>query len=217
MPTTSIHFAWDASYQLTSVANPQRLLILLHGFQQTGSDIMRILRLELPPHTAVLAPDAPFPIPQKQAGGYRPAFSWYFFDPANEHYLHDMSLACRYLSALVTELGLTHLPTCIAGFSQGGYLAPHAGLQLPNTQQIIGINCRFRSEALMQKLPFLIDGINGEQDLIVDAKRARGCHEELISRGNQGVYRLIPGAGHGLSANIRSNVEALLFRDANPR
>ena len=216
MPTKSIHLAWDASYQLKFPSHSRRLLILLHGFQQTGGDIMKMLESVLPPDTAILAPDAPFPIPQKHAGGYRAAYSWYFFDPANEHYLHDMSLACRYLSTLVSELGLRDLSTCILGFSQGGYLAPHVGLQLTNTKQIIGVNCRFRSEALTRKLPFLVDGVNGEQDLIVDPIRARKCHEALIAGGSEGIFRLAPQSGHGLSVEIRKMIAELLFREPNP-
>ncbi len=210
MPKKPLRLAWNANYELREVQNPKELVILLHGYQQSGELIYRLLEDCVGPDSVVLAPDAPFPIPQKVNKNYQIAFTWYFFDPETDTYLYDMSIALDYLHELLAELKLDNLPTRIIGYSQGGYLAPFLGERLPQTKQVIGVNCRFRSEALSCPLPFPLDAIHGEKDVLVDPQRASKCHQQLLSQGCRGEFHLLENSGHGISADVRSTLTSLL-------
>jgi predicted esterase len=189
---------------------PDRLILLLHGFQQEGAVIANLLGDALPKQAAVIAPDGHFPIPVRTREGYRMGFTWYFFDPVTQQYFKDMSAALGYLDKLWGALELPDLPLTIIGYSQGAYLAPHAGLRLPRVNHVIGINGRFRSEVLTEALPFRIDAINGMKDPSVDPERARGCFQDLKDRGCRGAFHAIENGGHGIGRNIRALVEKLL-------
>jgi len=210
MPKRTLRLAWNANYELRDIKNPEELVIILHGYQQRGELINRLLEGCVGPNVEVLSPDAPFPVPQKVNNNYQMAYTWYFFDPETDTYLYDMSIALDYLHELLTDLKLDHLPTRILGYSQGGYLAPFLGERLPQTKQVIGVNCRFRSEALNGPLPFKLDAIHGKKDVLVDPERAVKCHEELITQGCRGEFHLLEESGHGISAEVRSTLTTLL-------
>lgn len=210
MPSQPINPTWDATYQLKVAKNPKELAILLHGWQQRGDYILKNLQHCFTEETVVLAPDAPYPAPQASAGGYRQGFGWYFFDPHTNIYAVDMSLAKRFVETLVTALGYSHLPKRIVGFSQGGYLAPFLGITMSKVFQCIVLNGRYRSEALEETIGFRIDQIQGQADSMIDPERARQCHEELLARGNQGHFLLVPKSGHHLDERMREALKVKL-------
>ena len=210
MPSRTVNLAWDAEYALRSHDSPNKLVILLHGFQQRGQLIYNLLEGAINPDALVLAPNAPFPFPSKKpVGGYEMGYTWYFFDPEKDVYYYDMSLALNYLERLIEDLGYAKMPKSIIGYSQGGYLAPFLGEKLGWVEQVVGINCRFRSEALRAPLPYQLIGIHGEKDVLVDPERARRCHQELIDQGVEGRFHMLPNAGHGISGQVRSLLREL--------
>jgi len=210
MPVRTIQLAWPAAYVLNAPAQPRRLTILLHGYQQSGEILNAALGDCFAPDDIVLAPDGPFPSPALSAQGRRfLGFAWYFFDPARNEYLVSMDQALDFLAALVESLGFANLPTRVVGFSQGGYLAPHLGLRLPATTQVIGVNCRFRDEALRAPLPFRLDAVHGARDNMVDPERARGCHAAILAGGGAGEFVSLPETAHRIDAAVRAAVKRL--------
>lgn len=216
MPKCDIDLTWPIEYDIRPVYTPKSLVLLLHGFQQRGATIFKHLVTYMPQDAVVLAPNALFPTPLNIRGEMREGFAWYMFDDQKQRYIIDMSMAIQYLSALVEKLGFNHLPKIIIGYSMGGYLAPHVGLALGGCRQVIGINARFRVEALPVRLPYTIDAINGQADTIVDPQRAMRCHEAIIRKGNQGRFCLVPKAGHGISREMRDEVKALITQRSAP-
>ena len=214
MPGTSLQITWNAEYELRK-AKSNKLVLLLHGFQQSGSLIYRLLEDAIDSSFNLLAPNAPFPIPQKTGSGYRVSYTWYFFDPETDTYFYDMSLAIEYIEALLKNLDLKDKDVTVIGYSQGGYLAPFVAERLSAVSQVIGVNCRFRDEALTGPLPFRLDAIHGAADVLVDPKRAQRCHEAILENGGEGVFRLIEGGGHGITPEVRHQISTLL-RAANP-
>ncbi|CAM2068910.1 Abhydrolase-2 domain-containing protein [Sulfidibacter corallicola] len=207
MPERNLDLTWRVSYELEGDDSGE-ILILLHGFGQRGAVIQTKLQPFLKNMEAMrIAPDAPFPIPEKTAGGFRLGFTWYFFDPKTGIYHVDMQQAVTQVSALVRAMDWWHRPKRVIGYSQGGYLAPFVGLALERVTQVIGINCRFRAESLTGKLPFRLDAVHGARDLMVDPKRAASCHGEILERGNEGEFHLVEGAGHGIGDDIGRAVE----------
>src|SRR4051794_31786006 len=114
-------------YLYREASQPRELVILLHGFQQSGKHMADKLAGCFSEQVSILAPNAPFPLPERKPdGSYRVGFSWYFYNAPMDEYYIDMSVALEYLQGLVLKLGLEKLPKRIVGFSQGGYLAPFA-------------------------------------------------------------------------------------------
>ena len=213
MPRKNLHLTWSAEYLLKG--NPDGpLVILLHGFQQTGKNIYQQLETVLDSKYQVLVPTAPFPVPFKTALGYQMGFTWYFYNPATNSYFLDMDFPLNYIKSLVGELDLLKRNTIIIGYSQGGYLAPFLGTKLEKVSQVIGINCRFRDEALPLALPFRLDGIHGKADPLVDPIRAEQCHQAIMERGNRGTFRTLEHAGHEIGQRA---LKALAEQLENPQ
>jgi hypothetical protein len=76
-----------ADYILRAPEKPRELYLLLHGYALTARSIHDKLVGILPADSAVLAPNGPYPVPEKVEVGYRVGFSWYFSDPFTDEYL----------------------------------------------------------------------------------------------------------------------------------
>lgn len=209
-----------SDYVYREVPDAQELILILHGYSLSGEIMMNKLEPLCPESSAVLAPNAPFPIPErKAAGGYRIGFSWYFYDPTTDEYYIDMKVALEFLEVMVQKLGLSHLPKRVIGFSQGGYLAPFAALQLGNVRQIVGIASEYlpqeidevlRSSGRSWKLPFRVDAVHGEQDDVVSPVNARKAHQEMLACGARGEFVGLEGEGHRLSPGVLKAVSEML-------
>ena len=202
MASITLNLAQTLNYELER-GNPEKeLLLLLHGFQQSGSTIMARLHNLKGEYATALAPDGLFPVPHRSHGKLHWGFAWYFFDPDTDIYYREMNESVVYLQTLLEKLKLNHLPKTVVGYSMGGYLAPFVGLGLEAVKQVIGINCRFRSEILKERLPFRIDAVHGAEDHLVDPSRARECFEDLKVHGNEGEFHLIRNCGHGINRQM---------------
>jgi predicted esterase len=160
---------------------PTELIVLLHGYEESGDRILGKLAPALPPGAWVVAPNGPFPLPRKVGDGYKLGFAWYFYVSARGEYYIDMELSIGIIDTLIRELGAEALPKRVIGFSQGGYLAPFVGQRLRNTRQVVGLACDFLHEelGLLAPLPFPVDGLCGSADKIISPEEARRTFEAL--------------------------------------
>jgi len=204
-----IEINWPFNHQIRGDDNSDRLLILLHGYQQNGQWMQqRFTNLSF--SGQVIAPDGLFPVPYKSKTGWRLTYSWYFFEPENNVYVIEMDRAIEYLLRGLKKYLAGKKEVCIAGFSQGGYLAPFLAKAIPQTTQVIGLSCRFRSEKLTEQLNFRLHAIHGEKDGSVDIERAQACFDEIIGHGNQGSFNRIAGLGHEVNDSAITLVSRLL-------
>jgi predicted esterase len=209
-------------YVLKMVDQPQELVILLHGYQQSGRYLFDKLASQCPSNAVILAPNGPYPLPERKADGtYRLGFSWYFYNPATDSYYIDMSIALEMLARLVEELGYSELPKRIVGFSQGGYLAPFAAMRFKAVKQVVGIASEFvadewRESAKTQSREwppqYRVDSIHGDQDDIVEVKDSRKNHEILAREGARGEFRMLPGIGHRITSEVKAAVGEVLAK-----
>ena len=207
--------AWISDYILKLPENPSELILLLHGYSESGEKIFDRLEKYLPQTAAVLAPCGLFPIPQRKGGDtqkveHEMGYSWYFYNFRTDEYFIDMDPAVQYCLGLVRQLNLNHLPTRLIGFSQGGYLAPFVGLTMPQTQQVIGISCRFLEEELSQLPLFRMDAVHGELDEVVECQPAQESHRRLVQKGVTGKFISVPKVAHRLTFEVRERVQELL-------
>lgn len=193
---------WVADYLLRLPAQPQRLYLLLHGYQQSARSLYAKLEPRLPQDAAVLAPNGPYPMPERRDGGYRVGYSWYFYDNTRDEYFIDMEVGLQFVDHLIQKLGLADLPTTLIGFSQGGYLAPFAASRLKRSEQVIGIASRFLEEELPLQLPFRLDAVHGAEDDVVPIQESRSSHRFFLDAGTRGEFVSIPGAGHRATPEI---------------
>lgn len=198
---------------------PNHVFLLLHGYAQTGSLMLRALADQLPAGALVIAPNAPLPIPEWEARfpapGWRAQrpklrYAWYHYDSTTNEYMVSVDPALEYLKAGLEAFGCQDLPKTVIGFSQGGYVAPFIAAKLTKVRQVIGISCEFLPDDLPGHLPFRVDAIFGDRDEIADQKAARASHASLVSRGTHGEFHEARDTGHEISPEVQATIRKML-------
>lgn len=192
------------------VESPKRVILLLHGLGQRGKRIYRKLLAHLPSDALIIAPNGPFPIPRQKEGRSDFGRSWYFYDKHERAYFISMDLSIYWLRDLLKIENPMKLPVTIIGFSQGGYMSPHVGLAIPETQLVIGLACEFRSNFIHKSPPFKLIAIHGELDDIVTPGAQKSEIDSLKMKGIEIDYHLIPNTGHEITTEMAKMVNSLL-------
>jgi len=105
--------------------------------------------------------------------------------------------ALRGIQAAIDHEGFAHLPKLVFGFSQGGWLAPFVAQNLTDVRGLMALGAGIREEYYPQPpAAWPVDFMHGTEDHIVDRQQAQKSHAQLIARGYQGHYELIPGLDH---------------------
>jgi predicted esterase len=190
-------------------SGPTEVVLLLHGLGERGKRIFRKLLPHLPENALVIAPNGPFPIPRPKEGRMDYGHSWYFFDKSEQKYFINQDLAKFWLRDLLAIENPKHLPVTIIGFSQGGYLAPLAGLEIPETKLVIGIACEFRTTLIYKKLPFAIAAVHGENDEIISIASAKAESEALKKLDIHVDFHSLPG-GHEITIEMGKLIKSLM-------
>ena len=189
---------------------PRELVVLLHGYSESGSRILHKLQDAVSADCAILAPNGPFPLPERTEHGYKLGFAWYMYDPASKEYFIDMRPGITFLQQGLSQLGFTSIPKRLIGFSQGGYLAPIIAQSLLNVKQVIGIASEFLKDEMDPEIPFRVDGIFGELDLVVTPAESEATHRCLTQAGVRGSFQIVPGLGHKIDGEVVKRVSELL-------
>jgi predicted esterase len=188
------------------------VILLLHGFNERAKRILRNTSSILPEDLSILAPNAPFPLPQKvksEAGDYyKIGFAWYFFDDIKEEFYIDYQYPVDWLKSLLQSLHLYDREIIVVGYSQGGYLAPFIAQALPACIGVIGVHCRFRDDLLQTTPPqYPLFSLHAEQDDKVDSQRSMISSQKLKDRGYNIESILIANEGHQLGANTLLEIQ----------
>lgn len=188
---------------------PREVILLLHGLNERGRRIYRKLLPYLPQDALIVSPNGLFPLPRYKEDKLDFGYAWYFWDKFKKSYVINQDLAKNWLKELLSQVNPTHLPVTIIGFSQGGYLAPLAGLMLPETKLVIGLGCEFRSTLLPPSCPFPLVGVHGEQDDIVSAQSSKHEFNLLKERGYVGEWHSVD-ARHEINKEMGQKVKEIL-------
>lgn len=190
--------------------SPSEVILLLHGLNERGKRIYRKLVPFLPKDALLIAPNAPFPLPRMKEHGLTYGHSWYFYDKTNRTYFINQDLSKYWLRDLLKIENPNSLPVTIIGFSQGGYLAPLAGREIPETKLVIGLACEFRSTLIHEKLPFPLAAIHGEKDEIITPKMALDEIQNLKKFNMDIGWHTIENAGHEITIEMAKKVQLVL-------
>ena len=198
-------------YGIRRVPRPRELILLLHGYEQTGPGFLARVEKALPRNAIILAPNAPYPVRHCVGNRLSLGFSWYFFEPHHrDDYYVPRDLSIQYLKKLIASLGYSRLPKRIVGYSQGGYISPFVAQELSRVKQIVGINCRFLADEFRGKPRFRMDAIHGAKDKIVDAKLSEKAFAAFKARGVTGEFHIMKGLGHRVVPAIQRELGRIL-------
>lgn len=189
-------------YELVN-RNSDRAILLLHGYAESSSKIIKNLKEVIPKDYDIIAPNGPFPLPEKIESGYKLGFAWYFFDNINDKYFIDHKYPTEFLINLIKLHLKKYEQIIIIGYSQGGYLAPFIANELENCKNIFCINSQIKYERLKnKKVHYQTTSINSEKDLIVEFDKAKMFHKGHIENGNHGKFISNPNGTHRICQNI---------------
>lgn len=213
----------DAEIRMPQSGRPEEVIILLHGFAESGSRMFRKLEAGFPSELAeravIWAPNAPFPAAHKKDDGYSLTFSWYFYDPKADEYFIDMKPAIEFIQRGLEAMGWSDLPKRVVGFSQGGYLGLVLCAHLKNVRQFVGVGCDFLVDEVPGRLPEAapkrVDGVHGAGDEIVSPSQSRASHARLLQAGVEGKFEMIERSGHRIDERIRDAVGRALSRKSH--
>lgn len=213
---------FDSFIQRPASGEVRELILLLHGFAETGERMFRKIQQALPArlleHALLIAPNALFPMPHKTETGYIATYSWYFYEPGADDYFIDTRSATEFLAEGIRAHGAWDLPKRLIGFSQGGFLAPIAATALPHVRHLVGIGCEYLVDeipgVLPDSVPYRVDAVHGSRDKSVDPIRARQSHARLIAAGVAGSFVMVEGSGHRIDDPIRNAVRVALSSHA---
>jgi predicted esterase len=200
-------------FSLNASPSKKELILLLHGFAQSGEVIWNGLKEHLPQDAVILAPHGLFPMAHRsgKGKGYTFSHAWDFYDFNTESYYVEPHYAFSYLDEGIKALGLDQLPRRIIGFSQGGWIAPFYGLRHPDvTQQVISIGCNLLEEKFDSLPNFRIDGIHGDIDDVVPIAPFQKAHQRFLDQGGRGEFISVPNHGHSLGASVSIHVRRLI-------
>jgi predicted esterase len=190
--------------------DPKRLILLLHGYSQSGDKILGKLEEALPDNSYIVAPSGPFPVPKPVGDTYKPGFSWYFYESERDEYFLDMSIATDYLLKFLNSFSVKLPLREIIGYSQGGYLAPFVAQKIPSVEKVIGISCEFLEPELLGEISFEMHAVHGENDIVVDGKNSLNSFSKLKNRGVKGNFHMVKGSDHGISDGIKEAVKKII-------
>ncbi len=184
-----------------------QILLLLHGYMQSGPAMLERLREVLPRDARVLAPNAPFLVPKTTETGVEATYSWYFYDFRTDEYVVDTQTALAQLEQLC---GTTPaVPLTIVGFSQGGYLAPFVAPRV-GARRVVGIGSRYLEDELPARLEFETWGIHGDADERVLPDPSQQSFLKIRPRSSGGNFFRLPGVGHHLGREVRRKLQEIL-------
>lgn len=187
------------------------LLLFVHGYADSAASFLRRAYPLGDPSFEVLAPNGPFPLPQRKENEWKEAYGWYFADLSGDKIVIHPNVAARAIAGLVEKLGLRDRPKILVGFSQGGYFLPHLARELREVKRFIAIGSGYHPQFFAEYgLHQRVHAIHGSEDEVIPLAESRADFERLAT-GNRGSYRVIPGMPHKINEHGRAALRELLL------
>ena len=191
-----------ASLKPRSGQAPKQIVLLLHGFGSSGSDM-----ISLAPHWQDALPDALFLAPHapQRCGMMGAGYQWWGLSG-----FHPQALAAgaasaapaieQFIDRKLDQYGLTEANLAIIGFSQGTMMALHVGLRRPQrVAAIVGYSGMLTDAAHLAdvpKPPVLL--VHGSADPVVPVAALHMAEAELKRAGIDVKTHVSFGLGHSV-------------------
>lgn len=167
------------TYEHLNVGENKPVLMFFHGFADSAEALLRRAYPQLSEKYEILAINGPFPVPQKKANEWRPAFAWYFFDFKKNKAFIPPQQAAQAVELLVNKLFLEKRKKFLVGFSQGGFFIPHLLPHLKEVKHVVSIGAAYRPEDYPENINFAVDAIHGSEDEVISLQRAQETFDLL--------------------------------------
>ncbi len=199
--------------QYKFIEGGEELLVLFHGYKQTGHLFYECIKPLIPSNYSVLYINGIFPVPDWKDGEIFEGYSWYFFDPRVEKFIIDMKPSVLSVTQVIRDLGLESQRKRLVGYSQGGYFAPFVASSLTNVHSVVSVAARYRVDDLRVPLYYKCHCIHGERDQIVEYAGAKSAFDQMKELGQEGEFFSIPGLGHKMKTELFEPLRLLLSDD----
>jgi|GEM_PF-689472 len=221
--TVAPSIPFDYQLQIPQDAPPEEVIILLHGYMESGARALGKMGPSIPDslraRAAILAPNGLFPLPiepENEGDPYKIGFAWYFYERSSKRYYIDMEPAIDFLTQGLVTLQLDSLPKRIVGFSQGGYLGTLLGARLESVKQVVGIACEYLHDEVIGKVNYRLDGIHGIEDEVVPLEESKESYVEMKhARSLTGEFTALSGVGHRMDSSMQKALHEVLLQ-VNP-
>ncbi len=209
--------------------NPRFSVIWLHGLGADGNDFVPVAQsMGLPCGVRFVFPHAPV-LPVTINGGYRMRawYDIYSLSPGAREDRAGIESSCRLLEELMEKEHARGIPfgrIFLAGFSQGGALALHAGLRF--RERIAGIVALSTYLPLASSLESEANPVNagipvflahGDEDEVIPVSAGFAVRDVLSALGHRVAWHRYPMA-HSVNgqetADISSWLEGIMSGDA---
>lgn len=192
-----------ASLQPLSGTAPKQIVLLLHGFGSSGSDMIALApawRQSLP-EALFLAPHAP------QRSGFGGGYQWWGLSNLTSQALAAGAAQAApaidaFIDRKLMQYGLSEAKLAIVGFSQGTMVALHVGLRRPQQlAAIVGYSGMFTGAAELRheqitRPPVLL--IHGSHDPVVPVAALHSAENDLKRLGVEVSTHISSGVGHSV-------------------
>lgn len=191
-----------ASLKPRSGGHPKQIVLLLHGFGSSGTDM-----IALAPHWQEVLPDALFLAPHapQRCGLMTAGYQWWGLSGLAPSALAAGAASAApaidaFIDRKLNQYGLTEANLALIGFSQGTMMALHVGLRRPRAvASIVGYSGMLTGTAgLAQKdlpkPPVLL--VHGTADPVVPVAALHAAESELKHLGVQVTTHVSHGVAH---------------------
>lgn len=195
------------------------LLMVIHGYAQTGERQQRWMQAAVPPNFAAAFPNGFLPLEVRRQG--RPpriGYAWYAYSSDRPAFLASLAESEAALWTLVDrvaeDLGADASQVWLAGFSQGAYLVNYAGMMRP--ERVAGwiSQCgNMRADYLQGAQPDLTGKPvllqYGEHDEALPEGSATACRDLIQSYGANVTFSM-HDAPHAITPGMAEETAAFL-------
>ena len=192
-----------ASLQPSSGAAPKQIVLLIHGFGSSGSDM-----ISLAPSWQQRLPDALFLAPHApQRCGFGAGYQWWELSDITPHALATGAAQAApsinaFIDRKLKQYGLSEADLAIVGFSQGTMMALHVGLRRPRQlAAIVGYSGMLAGSAELRheqitRPPVLL--VHGSHDPVVPVAALHSAESDLKRLGIEVTTHVSSGVGHSV-------------------
>ena len=212
--------------------NPKNMVIMLHGYASNKESFSNIAKQINLTDTLFVIPDAPYSCGGNESLNSQAniGFEWFplpNLDPkiASRHIAKYHNNVHHLINTQCSKHKIKEDRVALVGFSQGGFIGLHAGLQMPKNKTLAGVvtvGSGFLDSIARDKTisKTKISFIHGGEDKVVPTVLSRLSHRHFQKLGIDSDLTIVPNTHHTINSDVAghiSNSLQLMFKDIDDK